>query len=47
MRVDPANAAERRDRDHHTVYFCSAGCAATFDADPNRYLSPARTPDAR
>jgi uncharacterized membrane protein YraQ (UPF0718 family)/YHS domain-containing protein len=24
----------------HTVYFCSAGCKAAFDADPERYLSP-------
>jgi Cu+-exporting ATPase len=48
MHVDPANAAEHRDTDHGTIYFCSAGCAATFDADPDRYLSLAReTPNAR
>jgi P-type Cu+ transporter len=34
MRVDPHTAAASRDTDHGTVYFCSAGCAATFDANP-------------
>jgi P-type Cu+ transporter len=47
MHVAPSNAAEHRESDHHTIYFCSTSCAATFDADPDRYLSPARTPDAR
>jgi Cu+-exporting ATPase len=48
MQVDPANAADYRDSDQRTIYFCSAGCATTFDADPDRYLSLARgTPDAR
>jgi P-type Cu+ transporter len=48
MHVAPANATEHRDSDHHTIYFCSISCAATFDADPDRYLSPVRrTPDAR
>jgi Cu+-exporting ATPase len=36
MTVDPA-AAERRGDGLGTVYFCSAGCAAAFDADPGRY----------
>jgi Cu+-exporting ATPase len=35
MTVDPATAAERRG----TAYFCSAGCAAAYDADPGRYAA--------
>jgi len=38
MPVDPATAAARRSIDGATVYFCSAGCVATFDTDPRRYL---------
>jgi hypothetical protein len=30
MTVDPATAAGHRG----TVYFCSAGCAAAYDAEP-------------
>jgi Cu+-exporting ATPase len=41
MTVDPAAAAERRDGDAGTVYFCSAQCAAAFDADPGRYHNAA------
>jgi Cu+-exporting ATPase len=37
MTVDPATAPERRGTGPGTVYFCSAGCAAAFDADPGRY----------
>ncbi len=37
MQVDPAHAAATREHDGTTFYFCSAGCAATFDADPQRY----------
>jgi len=32
MTVEPASAAGH----HGTVYFCSAGCAAAYDADPGR-----------
>jgi Cu+-exporting ATPase len=38
MTVDPATA-EHRGAGPDTVYFCSAGCAAAYDADPGR---PAR-----
>jgi P-type Cu+ transporter len=38
MTVDPATA-EHRGTGPDTVYFCSAGCAAAYDADPGR---PAR-----
>ena len=39
MTVDPATAPERRGTGTDAVYFCSAGCAAAYDADPDR---PAR-----
>jgi P-type Cu+ transporter len=39
MSVDPAAAAEHRGTSPGTVYFCSAGCAAAFDADPGRYAT--------
>ena len=35
MTVDPATAAGHRGTGPGTVYFCSAGCAAAFDADPS------------
>jgi Cu+-exporting ATPase len=41
MRVDPETAAARRDTPAGTVYFCSAGCAAAFDAEPERYAATA------
>ncbi|MCX5275393.1 heavy metal translocating P-type ATPase [Streptomyces virginiae] len=37
MRVDPAAAAERRDAASGSYFFCSAHCAAAFDADPVHY----------
>jgi len=40
MQVNPATAATHRDTSTGTVYFCSAGCAATFDADPQHYSAP-------
>jgi P-type Cu+ transporter len=43
MTVDPATAAEHRGIGPGTAYFCSAGCAAAFDADPGRYAA-ATTP---
>jgi Cu+-exporting ATPase len=41
MRVDPAAAAGHRRTSTGTVYFCSAHCAAAFDADPQRYATAA------
>ena len=35
MSVNPATA-EHRGAGPDTVYFCSAGCAAAYDADPGR-----------
>ncbi|MGW4891318.1 heavy metal translocating P-type ATPase [Kitasatospora sp. NPDC004240] len=38
MAVSPASAAETREAPDGTRrYFCSAGCAAAYDADPGRY----------
>ncbi|MGW0137487.1 heavy metal translocating P-type ATPase [Streptomyces calvus] len=41
MRLDPATAAERRDTDTGSYFFCSARCAAAFDAHLDHYLAPA------
>jgi P-type Cu+ transporter len=44
MSVDAAAAPEHRGTGPFAVYFCSAGCAAAFDADPGRYTAaPAHT----
>lgn len=40
MPVDPATAAEHREADGVTYHFCSAHCAAAFDAEPDRYPTP-------
>jgi Cu+-exporting ATPase len=37
MTVDPATAPEHRGAGADAVYFCSAGCAAAFDADPGQH----------
>ena len=37
MTVDPATARFRSVHDGQTYYFCSAGCKATFDKDPQRF----------
>jgi Cu+-exporting ATPase len=42
MQADPATASQHRDIRAGTVSFCSAGCAATFDAEPDRYDSRSR-----
>jgi P-type Cu+ transporter len=39
MSVAPETAAATREFDGTTYYFCSAGCAVSFDADPQRYAS--------
>ncbi len=41
MNVDPANAAAVAVHDAKTYYFCCAGCAEKFKADPQKYLSAA------
>lgn len=42
MSVSPATAAQSREVAGVTYYFCSAHCANTFDADPDRYATSAR-----
>jgi Cu+-exporting ATPase len=46
MRVSAATAQQRRDSSGEPVWFCSAHCAAAFDADPHRYhaATPGGTP---
>jgi Cu+-exporting ATPase len=39
MTISPATAAASREVAGTTYYFCSAHCANTFDADPDRYTS--------
>lgn len=41
MQINPQTAAERHVMDAEWYYFCSAGCAATFCADPDRYRASA------
>ncbi|MFF5188023.1 heavy metal translocating P-type ATPase [Streptomyces sp. NPDC000345] len=40
MHVDTTTAAEHRQTERGTYYFCSAHCATAFDADPGRYMAP-------
>ncbi|MFE9882888.1 YHS domain-containing protein [Streptomyces sp. NPDC005784] len=40
MQVDKATATEHRQTENGTYHFCSAHCATTFDADPDRYTAP-------
>ncbi|MER6591371.1 heavy metal translocating P-type ATPase [Micromonospora purpureochromogenes] len=41
MTVDPATASRTHRSDGSIVFFCSAGCAASFAADPDRYPTAA------
>ncbi|MCX4624618.1 heavy metal translocating P-type ATPase [Streptomyces albogriseolus] len=41
MQINPQTAAERHVMDAEWYYFCSAGCAAAFCADPDRYRASA------
>ena len=38
MMVDPQKAAAKSECKGKTYYFCSPGCKATFDKDPEKYL---------
>ena len=40
MTIDPAKAAAKVEYAGTKYYFCSAGCAAKFRADPARYVKP-------
>jgi uncharacterized membrane protein YraQ (UPF0718 family)/YHS domain-containing protein len=41
MTVDPATTTERIERGGQTYYFCSSGCRAAFQKEPERYLEAA------
>ena len=47
MDVDPATSENHLKLDGHDYYFCSAGCLATFEADPTAYLGGATRPEQR
>ncbi len=40
MLVDPQQAAGSAEYQGHNYHFCSKGCAAKFQADPEKYLHP-------
>jgi Cu+-exporting ATPase len=44
MTVDAATTAHRLEREATRFFFCSAGCKARFEADPDKYLKPAVKP---
>ena len=46
MTVDPARAAATIEHDGKKYYFCGKGCAAKFEADPVRFLTPKPTTTA-
>ena len=39
MDVDPESASGKSEYKGQTYYFCSLGCKASFDKDPEKYLS--------
>jgi len=39
MDVDEATAEWKSEYDGHNYYFCAPGCKASFDKDPEKYLS--------
>jgi P-type Cu+ transporter len=45
MLVDPQQAAGSAAYQGETYYFCSKGCAAKFQADPEKYLHPNAAPE--
>jgi YHS domain-containing protein len=38
MTVDPKSAAGKSEYKGKTYYFCSKGCKAAFDKDPDKHL---------
>jgi len=46
MSVDPATAAAVRSYEERNYFFCAAGCAEAFDADPERFVGQSQ-PTAR
>jgi len=47
MSVDPDTAEYRWFHEGQPYYFCSAGCKATFDKEPGKYIARARTEPKR
>jgi len=45
MTVDPQHAAGSSVYEGKTYYFCSQGCVAKFEANPEKYLHAAATPE--
>jgi len=45
MTVDPQHAAGEVEYEGHKYYFCSKGCVAKFQADPEKYLHPSAKPE--
>jgi P-type Cu+ transporter len=45
MMVDPQKAAGSAVHQGQTYHFCSKGCAAKFQADPEKYLHPQAVPE--
>jgi len=43
MDVDEKSAAGKSDYQGKTYYFCSAGCKASFDKDPQKYVGGTTT----
>ncbi len=41
MSVDPATSSHRLEHDGQTFHFCCDGCRVKFEANPERFLSPA------
>ncbi|MDP9158883.1 MAG: YHS domain-containing protein [Acidobacteriota bacterium] len=39
MSVNPASSAHKQGHDSRTYFFCCAGCAAKFAANPEQYLN--------
>jgi Cu+-exporting ATPase len=39
MDVDPDHAADQSEYNGQTYYFCSKGCKAAFDKNPEKYLT--------
>ena len=46
MTVDPGRAAGSSEYQNKTYHFCSTGCVAKFEADPEKYLRPGARPEA-
>jgi Cu+-exporting ATPase len=43
MTIDPQTAAGKSEYKGQTYYFCSRGCQASFDRDPERYIGASQT----